>query len=156
MILRKKILQRKTVHKSKITTVPQQRIKRITKRDGLYGNVQSTFPERIQYEEYTGIFGKTAATHSWNVAVDDGSVCLTWSELLDLSKSIGTAFCKKTEMQKPIVLLLGKSAVTLVAMFGTVYAGCFYVIIDPMQPSERIREILHTLSPGIVVTTKGK
>lgn len=38
---------------------------------------------------------KTAATHSWNVAVDDGSVCLTWSELLDLSKSIGTAFCKK-------------------------------------------------------------
>ena len=61
---------------------------------------------------------------------------------------------QKTEMQKPIVLLLEKSAVTLVAMFGTVYAGCFYVIIDPMQPSERIREILHTLSPGIVVTTK--
>lgn len=97
---------------------------------------------------------KTAATHPWNVAVDDGGVCLTWSELLDLSKSIGTAFCEKTEMQKPIVLLMEKSAVTLAAMFGAVYAGCFYVIIDPMQPSERIREILHTLSPGIVVTTK--
>lgn len=41
--------------------VPQQRIKRITKRDGLYGNVQSTFPERIQYEEYTGIFGKNSS-----------------------------------------------------------------------------------------------
>ena len=43
---------------------------------------------------------QTAITHSWCVAVDDGGVCLTWSELLDLSKSIGTAFCKKTENKK--------------------------------------------------------
>lgn len=97
---------------------------------------------------------QTVSTHSWCEAVDDGDICLTWSELLDLSKRIGTEFCKRTEIQKPIVLFMEKSTVTLAAMFGVVYAGCFYVIVDPTQPSDRVREILCTLYPGLVVTTK--
>ncbi len=97
---------------------------------------------------------KTAAERSYHVAVDDGSICITWTELLDLSKRIGTAFCEKTDMGKPVVLLMEKSAVTLAAMFGAVYAGCFYVMIDPEQPPERIREIFRVLSPELVVTNK--
>lgn len=97
---------------------------------------------------------KTAAERSHHVAVDDGSICLTWTELLNLSRRIGTAFCKKTDMGKPIVLLMKKSAVTLAAMFGSVYAGCFYVMIDPAQPPERICEIFRVLSPELAVTNK--
>lgn len=97
---------------------------------------------------------KTAAESFHHVAVDDGSICLTWTELLDLSRRIGTAFCKKTDMGKPIVLLMEKSAVTLAAMFGAAYAGCFYVMIDPAQPPERICEIFRVLSPELVVTNK--
>lgn len=97
---------------------------------------------------------KTTAERSYHVAVDDGSICLTWIELLDLSRRMGTAFSKKTDMGKPIVLLMEKSAVTLAAMFGAVYAGCFYVIIDPAQPLERICKIFRILSPELVVTNK--
>lgn len=97
---------------------------------------------------------KTEAERSYHVAVDDGSVCITWTKLLDLSRRMGTAFCKKTDMGKPVVLLMEKSAVTLAAMFGAVYAGCFYVIIDPAQPPERIRGIFRVLSPELVVTNK--
>ena len=97
---------------------------------------------------------KTAAIRSYHVAVDDGAICLTWTELLDLSRRMGTAFCKKTEARKPIVILLEKSALTLAAMFGVVYAGCFYVMVDPAQPSERIRKIFSVLCPELIVTDR--
>ena len=44
-----------------------------------------------------------------------------------------------------------KSMAALSAMLGTVYAGCFYSVLDPEQPQERIREIFRVLSPEIVV-----
>lgn len=40
-------------------------------------------------------------------------------------------------------------------MYGAVYAGCFYVIIDPSQPAARIRDILQVLEPSLVVTEEG-
>lgn len=96
----------------------------------------------------------TAAIRSYQVAVDDGSICLTWPELLDLSRRMGTAFCKKIQAKNPTVIMMEKSAVTLAAMFGAVYAGCFYVMIDPEQPAERIRNIFSVLRPELVVTNR--
>lgn len=96
----------------------------------------------------------TAKARPQCVAVDDGGICLTWAELLDLSRRIGTAFCRKTEAGKPIVLLMEKSAVTVAAMFGAVYAGCFYVMIDPAQPAGRVSELLRVLTPDLVVTNQ--
>lgn len=95
---------------------------------------------------------KTAASYAENVAVDDGNVSLTWSQLVDLSKCIGSALCKVSDSRKPVVLFMEKSTVTLAAMFGVVYAGCFYVVIDPSQPPERIRVIFETLQPEVVLT----
>ena len=68
---------------------------------------------------------RTTVCNAWKTAVDDGNICMTWLELQEMSKSIGTALCKRTGRQKPVVILAEKSAVTLAAMFGVVYAGCF-------------------------------
>jgi len=89
-----------------------------------------------------------------HIAVDDGCFCLTWHELLDLSRRLGTAFCGRTESRRAILILMEKSAPVLAAMFGVVYAGCFYVMADPSQPTARIREILKVLEPELVVTDK--
>lgn len=94
---------------------------------------------------------KTVSKYPRQIAVDDGSICFTWGELENLSKRTGSAFSRKTETKKPIAILMKKSSITLAAMFGAVYAGCFYVVIDPEQPSERIGKILDILSPEIVV-----
>ena len=94
---------------------------------------------------------RTTVCNAWKTAVDDGNICMTWLELQEMSKSIGTALCKRTGRQKPVVILAEKSAVTLVAMFGVVYAGCFYVMVDPKQPIERLCEIFHTLLPEIII-----
>ncbi len=94
---------------------------------------------------------QTAMRYPEKTAVDDGELCLTWQELLNRSKCIGTALCKRLDRQKPVVILAEKSAVTLSAMLGVVYAGCFYVMADPGQPAERLREIFHTLSPAMIL-----
>ena len=73
----------------------------------------------------------TAEKTSWKTGIDDGRVCMSWGELMELSRRIGTAFSKRTQPGRPVVILMEKSAITLAAMIGAVYAGCFYTVIDP-------------------------
>ncbi len=94
----------------------------------------------------------TAKKYAWKVAVDDGTICMNWQELQLLSKRIGTALSKRTEKEQPVAIVAEKSALTLAAMFGVIYAGCFYVMVDPRQPLERMRNIFETLSPQIILT----
>ncbi|MCI8326234.1 MAG: amino acid adenylation domain-containing protein [Lachnospiraceae bacterium] len=94
---------------------------------------------------------KTEQQYPNATAVDDGSLRLTWKELADQSRRIGTTFAKKVKPGKPVVILAEKSSITLAAMFGVVYAGCFYVIVDPAQPLARIQEMFQVLEPELVV-----
>lgn len=96
----------------------------------------------------------TAEKTLWKTGVDDGRVCMSWRELMELSRRIGTAFSKRTQPGKPVVILMEKSAITLAAMFGAVYAGCFYTVIDPAQPEGRIREIFEQLEPEIILVDR--
>lgn len=85
------------------------------------------------------------------IAVNDGRQSFSYQELIELSQKIGSEVSKYTEQRKPIVLLMEKSSVTLAAMFGIVYAGCFYVNVHPEQPPERIQKIFEVLDPAIVI-----
>ena len=49
---------------------------------------------------------KTEATYGHRTAADDGTVCLTWKELGNLSRRLGTEFCSRTEPKKPIAILM--------------------------------------------------
>lgn len=93
----------------------------------------------------------TQRTYPDKIAVDDGNLQISWKELTDMAKRMGTAFERQAPKGSPVVILMEKSAVVLAAMLGTVYAGCFYVMIDPGQPSERTKKIFETLKPGLVV-----
>lgn len=79
----------------------------------------------------------TAEKTIWKTGIDGGDICMSWKELADLSRKAGTAFSKRTQPGKPVAILMEKSAAALAAMFGAVYAGCFYAVIDPCQPEER-------------------
>ncbi len=106
----------------------------------------------MQMKNVLEFLEKTTERYPHKVAVDDGRVLLTWQELQDLSQRMGTGFCKLTGRGRPVVLLMEKSALTLAAMMGVVYSGCFYVMIDPAQPVTRVREILEVLEPEVLVT----
>ena len=94
---------------------------------------------------------QTAANKELSTGVDDGGIFMTWHELLEMSKRFGTAFAKQTQPGEPVAIIMEKSAMTLAAMFGAVYAGCFYTVIDPGQPEGRVAEIFRTLKPALVL-----
>ena len=67
-------------------------------------------------------------------AGDDGSVCLTYTELVKKAKGIAGIMCDKIRMNEPVAILAEKSTATLSCMYGVAYAGGFYVSVNPEQP----------------------
>lgn len=54
--------------------------------------------------------------------------------------------------RRPVLVLMNKGVNALAAFMGIVYAGCFYVLLNPDLPDERIRKILEVTAPEILIT----
>lgn len=94
---------------------------------------------------------RTAEKYPGRIAVEDDKEALTWKELADLSRRIGTAAGKRIASGDPVVILAPKGSLTLAAMFGAVYGGGFYVNGDPALPPRRQKEIFRVLQPKLVL-----
>ncbi|MCM1272070.1 MAG: amino acid adenylation domain-containing protein [Clostridium sp.] len=87
------------------------------------------------------------------VARDDKEAC-TYKELMETAKGIGTLLAAKTCARMPVVVFMDKSVACLKVFMGTLYSGCFYSLVDPSFPDDRIRSMLDTLQNDIVITKK--
>lgn len=72
-------------------------------------------------------------------------------EFLNTARSIGGFIAEKGIYKKPVALIFERSADNLAAMFGVLYSGNFYTVIDCEMPPERINKIFDTLSPAAVI-----
>lgn len=99
---------------------------------------------------------KTAMKYPNKIAVRDGIVEISFSELVERSKKIAALLISKENVatRKPIVIYMDKSIDALVAFFGVVYSGNFYVPIDVEMPFSRMEKIFETLNPQAVLTKK--
>ena len=84
----------------------------------------------------------------------DENTDMTYAEFLRTAKSIGTDIAKHGINNKPIAVIAERSAGCLAAMFGVLYSGNFYTVIDSEMPPERVKAIFETLRPAAVVVTK--
>lgn len=95
---------------------------------------------------------QTAKKYEDRVAVSDVNQELTWKGLVKKAQVIGAELSKKVQPGNPIPVLLEKSSETLAVMLGIVYAGCFYVPVNPMNPAERLRKIMEKLEPEVIIS----
>lgn len=96
---------------------------------------------------------QTEQKYSRKTAVEDGRTSLTYHQLLECSRKIGSGLAAASvPPQKPAVIFMEKSCLALASMLGAVYAGCFYVCVNPEQPPERTRKIFEVLKPAVVLT----
>ena len=84
-------------------------------------------------------------------AFADETDSISFAQLRDDAKKIGTDLARRGCIRKPVPLLMEKSLRTIRIMMGTVYAGGFYVILDASQPVDRLNRILETLQADILV-----
>lgn len=85
-------------------------------------------------------------------AAKDDKTEIKYSELLTKAKETGTCVAGICTSRKPVVVFMEKSVRTLTLFMGIVYAGDFYVLIDPSFPLQRIQQILSVLEPELVIT----
>ena len=94
----------------------------------------------------------SAANHPDKKAFVDDKGGVTYSQLEDYAKRIGSALLDLGVKNKPVAIYINKSADVINAMMGIAYSGNIYAVIDTEMPKERIEKIFSTLSPVAVIT----
>ena len=86
------------------------------------------------------------------VTFADENIGLTFRQVRDSTQAIGTGLAKKGYFKAPVAILMDARHVTYIqAMFGIVYAGCFYAPLDASVPLERLNILLERLEPVAVL-----
>jgi len=85
------------------------------------------------------------------IAFSDSQYELTYMELVNAARSIGSFLIEKIGIRKAVVVYMEKGARNIAAFMGVAYGGCFYLTLDSQMPMERINIILKTLQPAAVI-----
>lgn len=89
------------------------------------------------------------------IAFADETNSVTYAELIKKAKRMAVGITEKTTPRSPVAVLGGKTIETVTAFFACVYAGCFYVPLNPAHPEYRLRQILKTLDHPLVLLERG-
>ncbi|MBP8989317.1 MAG: amino acid adenylation domain-containing protein [Clostridia bacterium] len=84
-------------------------------------------------------------------AYSDGKDALTFREVYDESRAIGTYLSQEGLYHEPVVVFMSKHPKTIAAFLGVIYSGCYYVPIDDEMPLFRIELIFENLNPKAVI-----
>lgn len=84
-------------------------------------------------------------------AFADEKTSCTFEQLEEAACRVGSAFAVRDCVRKPVLILMEKSVRTAQIMFGAVYAGGFYIILDASWPATRLQQVLDTVNAGILV-----
>ncbi len=76
---------------------------------------------------------------------------VTFSEVYDRARAIGTYLNSEGHVKEPIVVFMGKHPRTIVTFYGVIYSGNYYVPIDEEMPRHRIELIFESLKPKAVI-----
>ena len=76
---------------------------------------------------------------------------LTFKQVYDQARAVGSFLHSKNFYNKPIVVFMKKHPNTITAFFGVIYSGNYYVPLDEEMPRHRIELIFETLKPQVII-----
>lgn len=85
-------------------------------------------------------------------ALSDGEISLSYAALRDGARAMAYRIVQITRARRaPIAVFIDRSPLSVLAFYAAVYSGNFYVPIDPHLPAARIRQMLETLAPALIL-----
>lgn len=78
----------------------------------------------------------------------------SYSEILDVSKKIGSVLASQISFNMPVAVYMEKSISTLESFLGIVYAGGCYSLLNPTLPDERLKSIAQVLETKFIITNQ--
>lgn len=94
----------------------------------------------------------TSARIGNKVAFEDVDNKITFIEIEQRAKAIGSVLVKKVEPRKPIIVISGRNVYTPTIFLGVVYAGCFYAPLDTTAPISRLNKIIENTKPALIIS----
>ena len=95
---------------------------------------------------------ETASRLPEKTAFYDDRENMTFRELEEKARRIGSRLAETAELRRPVALLLdARSIRNIPAMYGTLYAGCAYAPLDISMPPERLKLLLDLMQPAAVL-----
>lgn len=89
------------------------------------------------------------------IAFADEEKCVTYAQLQENAKRMAAGILTMTSPRKPVAVLGEKSVETVTAFLACVYAGCFYVPLNPLHPMSRREAIWEKMGfPLLLVQEK--
>ncbi len=101
-----------------------------------------------------GYLENAAKKHPDRKAVRCGDQSYTFRELRDVSRGIGAALGGYHVRGKAVGVLAARDIHTLVFFMGAVYAGAFYVPIDPDMPAEKKQAVIDDARFPVILGTR--
>lgn len=95
---------------------------------------------------------ETVKIYPEKVAYIDRSEEITFRNLRKRSFAIASELIERKIFKKPVLIFLEKNVFCITAFMGVAYSGNFYSPIDTKMPMERIKKIIETLSPVVIIT----
>ena len=93
----------------------------------------------------------TAGRFPDKIAFANEAMGMTFGEVSQVSRNIGTCLLKRGYQKEPVVIYMQKHPHMIAAFWGVVYSSCFYVPIDEEMPRFRISLIFQNLKPRAVI-----
>ncbi len=90
-------------------------------------------------------------TKAEKTAFANESEAMTFGQVYEQSRAIGTYLHRKGIYRKPVVVFMRKHPKEVTAFFGVITAGDFYVPIDEEMPAVRIQLILDNVQPSLII-----
>lgn len=95
---------------------------------------------------------ETANKYPNKIAYTDEKSEITFSNLLEKSKKIGTQIAKTIKVtNKPIAVFVDRTVDSIIAFMGILQSGNFYVPIDNKMPKQRLEKMLEKLNPELII-----
>ncbi|MEL7146556.1 MAG: non-ribosomal peptide synthetase, partial [Bacteroidota bacterium] len=100
------------------------------------------------------LFSEQAALYPDKLAVVDSTCSITYKELDERSGRLANYLLSNglVERDKPVGVMMDKSAEMLVSFLGILKAGAGYMPLDPENPISRIADMVETASPVLIIT----
>lgn len=109
---------------------------------------------RINVLEY---LEESAERYPEKTAFADPQETLTFSQLLDGARAIGTALVRQVpDRRRPVAVLAERGVSGPLAFMGALAAGCCYAPLDGEMPEARLTAILEQLDPPVILYGPGQ
>ncbi|MCL2110672.1 MAG: amino acid adenylation domain-containing protein [Clostridiales bacterium] len=86
------------------------------------------------------------------VAYQDGNGGVTFSQVADEARRIGSLLCRYAQRGQPVIVIAHKHIFVPSLYMGVAYAGCFYIPLAADLPSHRLKTIMSIVNAGVILT----